>query len=346
MQKFFSILARLFAVLLAVLFIVTLAAALILVNAEDKLFKSETYKQALDNTDMYSRLPALVAQQAFAGPNSGSGGQTFLANLTLKDWETLISTLVPPTEARQVTEQTLDQVFDYLNGKSETAVISLQPIKTSLQQNGVQAFEQFLATQPECSVTQLAELLVEFSDPSQAQGKTWCKPPPDTIDVLTPLINALLQENIAAMPDQTTLLRKEDGANILPQIDFARLIARLSPLLPLVLLLLMSLLVVRSFKGWLRWWGIPLLIGGAISLIIGIIGAPLVAYLLTTQITFNPEIVTTWVRLLLDVILAVVRQVAFPVVLESLGIMLVAGIMVLATSMGKRQSANEPNTQP
>src|SRR5688572_11424119 len=130
MPKFLTTLARFLAVVCATAFVVTLVLALILANAENKLFKSETYKQALQATDAYQRLPALVSRQiisALAGEQSSEAGEEvpgFLKYLTARDWEILIQTVLPPQEMRQFTEQTLDQVFDYLNGKSNSVVIS------------------------------------------------------------------------------------------------------------------------------------------------------------------------------------------------------------------------------
>ncbi|HEX7540944.1 MAG TPA: hypothetical protein VF352_02340, partial [Anaerolineales bacterium] len=49
---------------------------------------------------------------------------------------------------------------------------------------------------------------------------------------------------------------------------------RLSPLVPLVFLLLVTLFAVRSPKSWLRWWGIPFFISGIIALGLEIFALP------------------------------------------------------------------------
>jgi len=66
MRKFLAALVRFFAAVCAIVFVITLVLALILVNAENRLFKAETYKHALETTGMYERLPALVSQQIVA----------------------------------------------------------------------------------------------------------------------------------------------------------------------------------------------------------------------------------------------------------------------------------------
>ena len=52
----------------------------------------------------------------------------------------------------------------------------------------------------------------------------------------------------------------------------------LSPLLPLAFLLLVTLFGVRSLKGWLLWWGVPLFIVGLVVLIFGIAILPLLEW--------------------------------------------------------------------
>ena len=47
-----------------------------------------------------------------------------------------------------------------------------------------------------------------------------------------------------------------------PACAIVRQIIRLSPILPLAFLLLVTSFGVRSFKSWLQWWGIPILITG------------------------------------------------------------------------------------
>ncbi len=51
----------------------------------------------------------------------------------------------------------------------------------------------------------------------------------------------------------------------LPFLRTIRLGARLSPLIPVALLWLVALFAVRSWRGLMRWWGIPLLLAGLIG---------------------------------------------------------------------------------
>jgi hypothetical protein len=93
-----------------------------------------------------------------------------------------------------------------------------------------------------------------------------------------------LQNQLAALvtqiPDKAMIIKPSSqpaqpgggplGNDPITVIRTVRLVLRLSPLLPLGLLLLVTLFGVRSLKGWLRWWGIPFFFAGAIALVPGI----------------------------------------------------------------------------
>ena len=49
----------------------------------------------------------------------------------------------------------------------------------------------------------------------------------------------------------------------------------LSPLIPLGFLLLVTLLAVRTLPDWMRWWGIPLMSAGILTLVFGVISVAL-----------------------------------------------------------------------
>jgi hypothetical protein len=110
-----------------------------------------------------------------------------------------------------------------------------------------------------------------------------CKPSDDMLASIKPMITPALAEAAKAIPDQLDLLKKlrASGALNLEQYGFpigprqilqiGRWIVRLSPILCVGILILVTLLVVRSWRGFLRWWGLPILAAGAGVLLTAIV---------------------------------------------------------------------------
>lgn len=330
------------AVLCAVAFVISLAAALLLVNAENQLFKSETYKQALQTTDIYARLPALISQQLASGTAGANGKELpgYLQILTAKDWEGLVRSVLPPDLLKQVSEQTLDAVFDYFDGKTSSAAISLVPLKQRLSQKSMDVAQQILSVQPHCTVAQLANLLLGSLAGQQPGDEVLCNPPAELTDTFLPLIDPAVQAAIATIPDRYPLLDKNHQPRLLPELEHARLEMRLSPLVALAFLVLMSLLAVRSSAGWLRWWGIPLASAGGLGLLAGSLYEPITRAILLVQAPNLIGMLGAAAGPVQDIILAVARDVAIPVLIQSVVIVGIGvGMTVLAKDWGKEQPA-------
>jgi hypothetical protein len=84
-----------------------------------------------------------------------------------------------------------------------------------------------------------------------------------------------LQLTSLLIPDQLTILDAPIQNDPRQKLLIVRTLMRLSPVLPLAFLLLVTLFVVRSLRDWLNWWGIPFLVTGALAGIMGLGGAPI-----------------------------------------------------------------------
>ena len=228
--------------------------------------------------------------------SGGTGGEQmgFLNNLTPEDWEVLISTLLPPDELQVMTEEALDQGFAFLDGKVDSASISLVALRERLVgPAGQEVIELLLAAQPPCTDDQLAQLTV---DVSEGEGDlVLCQPQSEAADVVMFHMRERFDSLVAEMPDEADLVKPRAAGGSLGENPSAavptnrggplgddplaaiRLIRRwlwLSLLLPLGLLLLVTIFGVRSRKGWLRWWGIPAFIAGLLTVGLGIAAVP------------------------------------------------------------------------
>lgn len=275
-------------------------------------------------------------------PATNEGEEELLAsltkNLTAKDWEDFIIAIVPPEELEYISESTLDEIFNYLNGNSDTAAIPLMQFKKRLiSKEGTDAVMALIKAQPDCTTSDLLKI---------AQGEiAICHPPDMIMPALEPLINMQLQTAASTLPDQQILTQKKQAQESILEMQALRALMRLSPLVPIILLLLITLLAVRDLLSWLRWWGIPLLIAGIIGVLMSLITAPLVRALLSIPLTggISMEVSGSALKLIYDLAESVVHSFVEDVVLYSI-IFGIIGLIMTITSIfikWKEKSAAE-----
>jgi hypothetical protein len=222
--------------------------------------------------------PSLLPQQT--GENAPGGPPPFLKSLGESNIETIIATLLPADQMQAMTEDTLNQIFDYLNSQRGTATINLVSLKQRISgMAGLDVILQIIRAQPSCTVS-----LVEQMVASLLNGQMdilLCNPPDYVLGMLTGTIQSQLAVYANHIPDQVVILSSIPGGNQINQgplggrnptsvVRLVRIIMRLSPIVPLVFLMLITLLVVRSLKGWLRWWSIPLFFTGLFTIVLAI----------------------------------------------------------------------------
>jgi hypothetical protein len=354
MGKFFTVIARFFASIFSILFVITTILALLLTTINRQMFNANLYKNALAEQNIYERFPSTLgiiltssisfnpcagnpmacedispelkacyeqavgneryitlaggqdqptdAEQAriqacldqydspaqtatLGGSGGGNWMPSFLQNLTAENWQAILTILLPPDNLQTMTESTLDQMFAYLNGETDTVTVPLDKLKERLTDPaGIDLIMQLINSQPPCT-EQVLEQLVQMVSGTSNGGMVLCKPP----EVLVPIVVLLLQEQLNAvatqLPDKATIIKPPPpgtippgtspfGADPLTTVRIIRLMMRLSPLLPLAFLLLVTLFAVRSIKSWMRWWGIPIFVSGTVALSVGISALP------------------------------------------------------------------------
>ena len=317
----------------AFLFIFTGVIALLLFNIERKAFSSDTYKQAFENQNLYQRMPGILANVLTTAVTQNPNLPTFVETLTVANWESTISSVLPPQEVKVITDEALDSIFNYINRRADSVVISVIPLKSRLVgPSGVEVVKQILRAQPACTPVQLQAIALGFLTGGDI---LLCSPPEDVMALLTPVIESQIQFLAVALPDQITLVSEVlSGTPNDPRLRLnnIRLILLTSPLLPVIFLLAILVFAVRDLKSWLNWWGWPLLLTGTGSLLVGWLGSPAVGlivrvFMQTQGAGFLPPILLSTLQ---ETASSVTREILDPVVIGGLILAVLGFVMAVA----------------
>jgi len=328
MDQFRKFLAR----TCALLFTLSGITALLLFNIERTAFTSAGYKQAFEDQKLYERMPEILASALFTSTVGNANADPYLEALSIEDWNATITSLLPPEELKSLADNTLDAVFDYVNGKTDSAVISLLPFKSHLTGNsGVEAVRKILQAQPPCTAEQLLQIGLGFI---QSGDVSLCNPPEELMGFMTPLIESQLQVMTIAVPDQVTLIpdtRSGTPADPRAKLNWARTVMKITPVFPLLFLFGITIFAVRSFVDWLKWWGWPFLITGGVTSLIAVLGAPVLGFVIQRVLQsqgfgFIPPILFSAIG---ETTSAVTGQILKPVLIESLILGSVGLVMVV-----------------
>jgi hypothetical protein len=331
------------AFLLAVLLALTTVPALFLFNFEMKAFTPDLYQRVFANGNFYERIPTVMGQ-ALANGDQNDALPASMQGLNAQGWEIFLRAVLPPETLKAMGDQALASMFAYLNSEVDTATLSLIPLKTSMQNDaGAQAVLGLIQTLPACTLEQMAQITLSMLTQQQV---TFCNPPEQLLGMMTPLVQAQLQVASAIIPNDVTLASVQDPQNDpRPKLKTARLLMRLSPLLPLGSLLLLTLLIVRSLHGWLNWWGMPLLVSGTIATLMSLTSAPVTSLVIKSVLekrmpTFLPPILLENGNQLAA---AIVNELLKPVLLQGLMLAL-TGLSMVLTGLYIREKNQQRST--
>ncbi len=332
------------AVLCAILFVTSGVLSMLLFNLDQKAFTPEAYQRAFANGHFYQRLPTIIARGLVSSPQQDELPLA-MQGLTVENWENFIVALLPPQALQSMGEAAMDSLFAYLNGEVDTAVISLLPLKESMASEiGTQAVLDLMRTQPDCTLSQIAQMTVAVLSEGEIM---LCNPPEDALPLITPIIMGQLKFAAEIIPDQMTLARTtltSEGKDPREQLRVLRALMRLSPLVPLGLLLALSLLVVRSLRDWLAWWGIPMLVTGLLAIVMSLLGAPFVGLLLLRYLVRNDT--GTVPPVLMDsssqLVSAIVEQLLRPTLLQGLAVAGVGLLLIVVVLLLRRFNLPDP----
>lgn len=279
-------------------------------------------------------------------PGVPEGLSLALWMLEPSDWQAIFAELAPADWMQAQLESAIDQVLSfYLDPRSRSATLrlSLQEFKARLGgAPGERALRRLLQAQPACPPGQLGGLASPPTGGFESGGAPICRPEPEMLPQALSNFKVALEKFLAEIPDEATTTlagwdsRAGGGAGFSREEFFlARLVLRLSPLLPALLILLVALFAVRSWKGWLLWWGIPFLVAGLLALGLALAALPLVNlgldYAFSSGGLQAGGLPTGVVLLAIDVLLAIVASLAFRIEIAA-GALAALGLLMVAAS--------------
>jgi hypothetical protein len=321
-----------FGIFLALLFVLTAVPALVLFNFDRRAFTAETYQQAFAKSNFYDQLPALMANSMLAGTTDPSQLPVVMRGMSQQAWEGYFRAMLPQETLKAMGDETLNSVFAYLDMQTNSVQVSLAPLKASMvSEAGTQAVFALLATQPACTLEQIAQAAAGLLGSNEIQ---FCNPPAELLSLMAPMIQGQMQAATMAIPDQLPLLTAPPQDDPRQTLKTVRMAMRLSPILPLGFLLLLTIVAVRSLKDWLNWWGIPLFVTGGLAALMGLAGAPIFGFVLRGIL--SSQLPALLLGLANDLASAMLQALLMPVLWQGLGIAFIGFGMAVAGYFIKR----------
>jgi len=322
-----EIFKKIMATIFSILFIITAIAAILFFNFDRKAFTAETYQKGFAKADFYNQLPAIIAQALASTTMNQEQLPIMMRGMSTQAWDAFFRSMLPQDVLKKMGDDALNSTFAYLNMQTDSAELSLQPLKTSIvSESGTRAVFTLLKTLPDCTLRQIGQITLDLFSNSEIQ---FCNPPKDLYPLLTPIVQGQMQMAALAIPDQFTIVSAPPENDPRPKLQTARMLMRLSPLLPLGLLLLMTIIVVNSLKSWLNWWGIPFIITGGFASLMGFSGAPVIGVifqriLVNRMPAFLPAIMLDYAGNLAS---AMVQTLLTPILFQGIFLMCIGVVM-------------------
>jgi len=244
-------------------------------------------------------LRRLVSQRMLSGElfgqegDQGSDFRQAMSYLEPAEVDAIVEILLPPNWAGDQITASLESLNAWLDNDQAMPdlMIDVRPLRDGLLSGGAERLVEIIVDSwPACSVDQVNQMNEAAARTGEAPV-LYCEPPEPYRSSLTRIATDGLTEQIRGMPARVALAGDTglgavaDPAQVMAfkeTIRMARMLAEWGWILPLSLLGVIMALVVRSWRGLARWWGIPLLAGGLLSFLLLLVGGGLARQALVT----------------------------------------------------------------
>jgi len=320
-------------------FVLSSVVVIILFNIERKSFTAETYRQAFREQGVYESAPSIFADVIISSNEDLNGIAPITSLLSRDNLTFVISSILPPGEMEQLLNAVFESFFAYLNGETDSISIPLMSFKQyAASGTAAQALTEIIRVQPECTADQLWQMGLNLLSPKPTL--ILCSPPDHLINLVLPFFQTQLVAITSTLPDEL-IIAGDSQPGLLEfrtRLNKARTIMKVTPLIPLFLLLGIVILKVRSLDDWLKWWGIPFIVTGIISVFFALIGAPVVRYFLqTVLLQGNADMPLIILNMMSSVTGSIAGLILRPVAIQGIVLALVgAGMLIGAKYLHRR----------
>jgi hypothetical protein len=361
MEKRINPVARMFAVLFAIFFVITAVTCILIFNSQNQAFNPEVYKQALSATGIYDRLPELIGEQIAYTVNKNSCAQNpaacseeqqnatpaYLSGVDASEWAVILSELVDPAWFKTQIESAIDQVIAFLAtpGEPFNLDISLVELKARLGgDNGYQAVVSLLNSLEPCTLNDILNLPGTMLETNNPTNLPLCRPSENVLKLGESAIRDTLKSVADKLPDNTATIINtfmpglESGLALTQRsLQLLRTTALISLAIPIFLLLIITLLVVRSLKDFLKWWGIPMVSIAALVFLFSLLITPLVRIIVLERVNAI-GLAPGWIEVVKIAILQMVETFRNTLTYQA-GILLAVGcLMVIGSALIRSKS--------
>ena len=328
------------------------------------------------DVNIYQRLPDAIANQLAVNLTPAAGDSDSGISLVVlndQEWEAILIDLIDPDWLQSQTEGVIDQVFELLlvskDPLNTPIEFSVSEIKESIAgPEGVQAINQIIEAQPPCSLDQLVGLVQVGLGMENTIGSILCRPPDFILAEINPLVESFLMATMDQIPEtiefhiplsqlenqSPEISQVEDQGYIPESLQRLRQVNTLrswSPLLPIISLLLMTLVAVRSLRDFMAWWGGTLFTAGSISLIFSAILVPAFTWAIETYLPMDfinsynmPEILVNigFTDLYFELVNQLQMSIIIPAgIMTAIGFALLLGLLLLSRISPKVKPQSE-----
>jgi hypothetical protein len=195
--------------------------------------------------------------------------------------EDILTTLMPPEWVDAQLDNVIHSFFTWVESEQPEPriAIDLVPLKEGLLKGGLRRIiDTLIGSWPSCTTDEIEIMREELMRTGEIPIEVCESPEPYRSQVLDFAV-AELGFLVRGQPDKIPLLDSLDASpaevtEFKEQFQFLRSVMMWGWFLPASLLGVIMILVIRSMRDIGQWWGIPLLIGGLLSIMfIGIVSA-------------------------------------------------------------------------